>query len=394
MSLSFKHKIDSYNEVAPLMLTSILGVLLLTLVNDLLILYLALELSSFAVYILAVSAKPTAFSLEAGMKYFVLGALSSGIILFGASLLYGLTGTIILSEIAVVISQAASHQEASVDIMFLYTVANIFILAGIAFKLGVAPFHAWVPDFYQGVPRHTVAFLIFVPKVAYMTLILRFTYIAIQTNAVYSFLLWVGIISLVIGSIGGISQNNILRIMGYSSIANLGIVCLVLGLGVPSAPGLAFFYFLIYILLNLAFIGLLITLIGYKGYLLTSLNDMSLLRREPYIAALIALNMFSNAGLPPFAGFHGKLYIGIELLRLEAFGLFLLIFVSSILSCYYYIRFIALIYFTKNENAPVSNNIPFFYKLLLSAFTFINVSFMLFAQYLSSVCETVVHLLV
>jgi len=393
MSLSFKHKIDSYNEVAPLMLTSILGVLLLTSVNDLLILYLALELSSFAVYILAVSSKPTAFSLEAGMKYFVLGALSSGIILFGASLLYGLTGTIILSEIASVISQAALHQEASGDIMFLYTLANIFILAGIAFKLGVAPFHTWVPDFYQGVPRHTVAFLIFVPKVAYIAIILRFTYIAIQTSAVYSFLLWVGIISLVVGSIGGINQTNILRIMGYSSIANLGIVCLVLGLGVPTAPALAFFYFLIYILLNLAFIGLLITLIGYKGYLLTSLNDMSLLRREPYIAALIALNMFSNAGLPPFAGFMVN-YILVSSLRLEAYGLFILIFVSSILSCYYYIRFIALIYFTKNENAPVSNEIPFFYKLLLSILTFINVSFMFFAQYLSSVCETVAHLLV
>jgi len=387
MSPSLRRKIESYNEITPLMLTSILGVLIMISGNDLLTIYLGLELSSFAVYILAISSNPSAFSLEAGMKYFVLGAVSSGLILFGGSLLYGVTGTISLPEISIILRHLKYivTQEAYMHTIFF---ASLLILAGFAFKMGIAPFHTWVPDVYQGAPRHTVVFLSLVPKIAYFTVIIRFAYEVIQQRAIFSFLTLIGVISLIVGSIGGINQSNILRIMGYSSIANLGTLFIVLGIGRPYALSVALFYFLIYILLNITFFGILITFIGYKGYVLTSLNDMAFVRSDPLLSALIALNMFSNAGFPPFAGFYGKLYIGLLLLQIKAYGLFILLFVCSVFSCYYYVRFIALIYFGNEDNAPEYHGMLQSQRLFFVVLTNINFILLMFIQNpLLIICE-------
>lgn len=327
-------------EYPVLVMLAGVGMLLMVSAGNLLALYMALELQSLSLYVLAGIHRNSPRSAEAAIKYFVLGALSSGMLLFGISLIYGFTGTIDFELIRHTLEQA---QGVSPGI----TVGLAFILAGLAFKISAVPFHMWTPDVYQGAPAPVTALFAIVPKVAAFGLMMRVLF--------YAFLPvsgeWIQIVyflsaaSMIVGAFAALAQDNIKRLMAYSSIGNMGYVLIGVVAGTAEGAGAVILYLFIYMMMTAGVFSIILCM-RRQGIMAMQISDLAgLSRHNPIMAYALAALMFSMSGIPPLAGFFGKFFIFLAAIEQGHIALVVLGVLSSVVSAYYYLRIVKIMFF-------------------------------------------------
>ncbi len=325
-------------EFSILVVLSTLGMMVLISAGDLIMLYLGLELMSLALYVVAASNRDNIKSTEAGLKYFVLGALSSGMLLYGASLIYGFTGTVSFAGIA-----AATKAGTGVGIVF----GLVFLLAGLCFKVSAVPFHMWTPDVYEGAPTPVTAFFASAPKVAAMAVFTRATLTAFPgiLSQWQQIVVFVAIASMALGSFAAIGQKNIKRLMAYSSIGHMGFALVGLAAGTPEGAQGVLVYIAIYVSMTLGSFAVILTM-KRNGQHVEDISDLSgLSRTNPLLAFVFAMLLFSLAGIPPLAGFFAKWYVFVAAIKAGLFTLAVVGVVTSVVGAYYYLSIIKVMYF-------------------------------------------------
>src|SRR5689334_17031863 len=324
-------------EYSILVLLSTLGMMVLISAGDLILLYLGLELMSLALYVVAASNRDNAKSTEAGLKYFVLGALSSGMLLYGASLIYGFTGTVSFAGIA------AAAKTGSVGIVF----GLVFLLAGLCFKVSAVPFHMWTPDVYEGAPTPVTAFFASAPKVAAMAVFTRVTLTAFPgiVPQWQQILVFVAIASMALGSFAAIGQKNIKRLMAYSSIGHMGFALVGLASGTVEGAQGVLIYVAIYVAMTLGSFTVILTM-KRNGQAVEQISDFAgLSRTNPMLAFFFAMFLFSLAGVPPLAGFFAKWYVFVAAIKADLFTLAVIGVLTSVVGAFYYLSIIRVMYF-------------------------------------------------
>ena len=341
-----------------LVMLATLGMLLMVSANDLMSLYMGLEMQSLPLYVIAAMRTKSLKSSEAGLKYFLLGALSSGMLLYGASFVYGYTGSTNFAEIALALTDSASAG---------LVVGMVFLLAGLAFKISAAPFHMWTPDVYEGAPTPVTALFAIAPKVAAMTLILNVTYGAFGgiTFQWAQVIMALAVVSMLVGALGAIMQSNIKRMMAYSSIAHMGYaLCGVAAGSVEGATGVMV-YMTTYIIMGAATFAIIL-LMRRDGEPVEKLSDLTgLSSTHPLLAAGLMVIMFSMAGIPPLAGFFGKWYVFLAAVNAGLIPLAVIGVLTSVIGAFYYLRIIRLMYFQDVEQ-PMDSGLAFQNKTVLS----------------------------
>jgi NADH-quinone oxidoreductase subunit N len=343
-------------EFLTLLLFSLLGMMVMISANSFLTMYLGLELMSLSLYALVALDRDSAVSTEAAMKYFVLGALSSGLLLYGMSMIYGATGTLEISEAARRVARIAATTDRSLLVFGL-----VFMVAGIAFKLGAAPFHMWIPDVYQGAPTAVTLVIGAAPKLAAFAMAVRLLVNGLLDLAQdwQQMLALLALLSMAIGNITAIAQANIKRMLAYSTIAHMGFMLLGLLSGVVGgnllnavdAYSTALFYVLVYVLMTLGAFGMLLYL-SRKGFECENLDDLrGLNRSSPWFAFVMMVMMFSLAGLPPTAGFYAKLAVLSSAVQAGQLWLAVAAVVLSLVGAFYYLRIVKLMYFDEPKEA-------------------------------------------
>jgi NADH-quinone oxidoreductase subunit N len=331
-------KFDSFEYPILVMLSST-GMLLMASANDMIALYLSFELQSLALYIVAAINRDSLRSSEAGLKYFVLGALGTGMMLYGISLVYGYTGSIDFNVIASTLTGA----ERQVGVLF----GLVFILAGLVFKISAAPFHMWTPDVYEGAPTPVTAFFAVAPKVATMALILRLVMEAFQPSAGdwQQIIVFVSIASMALGSFAAIGQRNFKRLMAYSSIGHMGFA--LVGLASNSEAGVrgVIIYMLIYVAMTLGTFAFIIAMRRKEGQVETIGDLAGLSSTNPVMATILTILLFSLAGIPPLAGFWAKWYVFLAAINAELYALAVIGVLSSVVAAFYYLRIIKIMWF-------------------------------------------------
>jgi NADH-quinone oxidoreductase subunit N len=325
-------------EYYVLALTALLGIFVLVSANSLLTVYLGVELLALSVYAMVAFDRDSAVAAESAIKYFMLGAIASGALLYGMSLIYGLTGTLELEQIAVKL-----HSPSSLGVVL----GLVFIVVAVAFKLGAVPFHMWLPDVYQGSPTSVTLFISTAPKIAYFALTLRLLAHGLGgTVDEWSQMLGIlAVLSLVVGNTVALVQTNIKRLLAYSTISNVGFIVLGFVAGTPSGYTAALYYTLIYVLVVLGSFGVIL-LVSRAGYEADKLDDYKgLYQRDPLLALIMMMLMFSTAGVPPFVGFWAKLRIFQALWETQHFWLVVIGAAMSVVGAFYYLRVIKLMYF-------------------------------------------------
>ncbi len=325
-------------------LFAILGMMILISAYSLLTVYLGLELLSLSLYAMVAMHKKSTAASEAAMKYFVLGALASGMLLYGMSMIYGVTGSLELASIATNIERDADN--------VLLVFGLVFIMVGIAFKLGAVPFHMWVPDVYQGSPTCVTLFISSAPKLAAFAMAMRLLVDGLHPllNDWQGMLIILSILSMATGNIIAISQTNIKRMLAYSTIAHIGYLLLGILSGTASGYAGSMFYIITYALMSLGTFGMVI-LLGRKGFEADELDHFKgLSDRSPWFAFIMLILMFSMAGVPPFLGFWAKWFVLKELVDAGFIWLAALAVFFAIIGAYYYIRVIKLMYFDKADS--------------------------------------------
>jgi NADH-quinone oxidoreductase subunit N len=325
-------------EYYVLSLTALLGIFVLVSANSLLTVYIGVELLALSVYAMVAFDRDSGVAAESAIKYFVLGAIASGALLYGMSLIYGLTGTLNLEEIAVKL-----HSPSSLGVVL----GLVFIVVAVAFKLGAVPFHMWLPDVYQGAPTSVTTFVGTAPKIAYFALTLRLLAHGLGgTVDEWSQMLSIlAILSLVVGNTVALVQTNIKRLLAYSTISNVGFIVLGFVAGTPSGYTAALYYTLVYVLVVLGSFGVVL-LASRAGYDADKLDDYKgLYQRDPLLALVMMMLMFSTAGVPPFVGFWAKLRIFQALWETQHFWLVVISAAMSVVGVFYYLRVIKLMYF-------------------------------------------------
>ncbi len=332
-----REKIDKF-EFPILIILSTLGMLMLISATGLIALYLGLELMSLALYVIAAFHRDNVKASEAGLKYFVLGALSSGMLLYGASLLYGFAGTVSFAGIA-----AAIGGKASLGVVF----GLVFLMAGLAFKMSTAPFHMWTPDVYEGAPTPVTAFFASAPKMAAIAVTVRvmitaFPGIETQWQQIITF---ISILSMAIGSFAAIGQTNIKRLMAYSSIGHMGFALVGLAAATPLGVQGVLCYMAIYLVMTLGTFAAILSM-RVKGEPVENIADLSgLARTNGAMAFFLAVMMFSLAGIPPLAGFFAKWYVFNAAIQAGLYPLAVIGVLLSTVAAYYYLRIVKLMYF-------------------------------------------------
>jgi NADH-quinone oxidoreductase subunit N len=346
MSVGFAkaEKFDKF-EYPVLILLATLGMLLMISANDMLALYLGLELQSLSLYVIAAINRDSARSTEAGLKYFVLGALSSGMLLYGISLVYGYTGNTGFEAIAA----ALSGGERELGLVF----GLVFVLAGLAFKISAVPFHMWTPDVYEGAPTPVTAFFAAAPKMAAMALTVRVTVEAFEPVAPdwLQIIVFISIASMILGSFAAIGQSNIKRLMAYSSIGHMGYA--LVGLAANSQAGVrgVALYMLIYLIMTLGTFAFILAMRRKEGNV-EQIEDLSgLSGTNPMMATILTILMFSLAGIPPLAGFWAKWYVFLAAIDSELYALAVIGVLASVVGAYYYLRIIKLMWFDEPVGA-------------------------------------------
>jgi NADH-quinone oxidoreductase subunit N len=338
LSVEFRRDAERRRFEYPiLILLSTTGMLMLISAADLIALYLGFELMSLALYVLAAIDRDSARATEAGLKYFVLGALSSGMLLYGASLVYGFTGTVSFAGIA----QATG--EGGLGLVF----GLVFLFAGFCFKVSAVPFHMWTPDVYQGAPTPVTAFFASAPKVAAIAIFMRVSITAFPgiTSQWQQIIVFVSIASMALGSFAAIGQRNIKRLMAYSSIGHMGFALVGLAAGTSDGIGGVLVYMAIYMTMTLGVFACIIAM-RRKGKAVEDITDLAgLARTRPLMAFLFAMLLFSMAGVPPLAGFFAKFYVFLAAIHSGLFVLAVLGVLTSVVGAYYYLLIVKIMYF-------------------------------------------------
>jgi NADH-quinone oxidoreductase subunit N len=338
-----EEQIDRF-EFPVLIVLATLGMMLMISANDLIALYLGIELQSLALYVVAAINRDSARSTEAGLKYFVLGALSSGMLLYGASLIYGFTGHIGFTEIA----DSLASGERSLGVIF----GLVFLLAGIAFKISAVPFHMWTPDVYEGAPTPVTAFFAAAPKIAAMAMLVRIVIEAFEPVAPdwQQVVVFVSIASMVLGAFAAIGQRNIKRLMAYSSIGHMGYA--LVGLAAGSQVGVrgVVLYMLIYMVTTLGTFACILAMRRKEEGNVEQIDDLSgLASTNPLMATILTLFMFSLAGIPPLAGFFAKYFVFLAAIESGLYALAVIGVLASVVGAYYYIRIVKVMWFDESE---------------------------------------------
>ncbi|WP_127753051.1 NADH-quinone oxidoreductase subunit NuoN [Devosia sp. 1566] len=326
-------------EYSILILLATLGMMVMVSANDLMSLYIGIELQSLAVYVLAAIKRDDSRATEAGIKYFVLGALSSGMLLYGASLIYGFTGQTNLQGIVA----AIANEGRSIGLIF----GLVFLLAGVAFKMSAVPFHMWTPDVYEGAPTPVTAFMAGAPKVAAMALMVRLVMDSFEpiTRDWQQIVIFLSIASMVLASFAAIGQKSLKRLMAYSSIGHVGFALVGLSSGTQVGVEGVAIYMAIYLAMTVGLFACLLSLRTEAGYV-ENIDDLAgAAQSRPFVAAIFAILMFSLIGLPPLAGFFAKWYVFLAAIEAQLFVLAVIGVLASAVSAYYYLRVIKTMYF-------------------------------------------------
>ena len=341
-------------EFFVLSLTAMLGMMVMVSANHLLTLYLGLELLSLSLYAMIALQRDSAVATEAAMKYFVLGALASGMLLYGMSMLYGATGSLELTKMAEVIAADAADKT-------ILLFALVFIIAGLGFKLSAVPFHMWVPDVYHGAPTAVTLFIGSAPKLAAFAFTMRLLVSGLGADYLVEQWQWMLIImsvaSLAIGNVTAIAQTNLKRMLAYSTISHMGFLLLGILSGSNDGYASAMFYVVVYVLMSLGTFGMIL-LLSRDGFEADNLDDFKGLNaRSPWYAAVMLLLMFSMAGVPPMVGFYAKLSVLWAVINLGGYYIWLAVIavLFSLIGAFYYLRVVKLMYFDEpTDRAPIA----------------------------------------
>ena len=372
---------DYRAEYPVLILFAVLGMGIMVSAWDLLTLYVGLELQSLAGYVLASFQRSDSRSAEAGLKYFVLGALASGILLYGISLLYGFTGTTLFAGIAAAFGDGMSNGE-----LF----GLVFVLAGLAFKISAVPFHMWTPDVYEGAPTPVTAFFASAPKVAAMALIVRVAVEAMgpATDAWQQIVIFMALASTILGGVAAIGQRNIKRLLAYSSINNVGFALVGLAAGTPAGVASVMFYMAVYVAMTLGAFLVVLRMRGADDQPVETIASLAgLSRTRPGLALAMAIFMFSLAGVPPLFGFWPKFLVfqaavGADLTWLAAVAI-----ATSVIGAFYYIMIVKLMYFDEPAPAFAETKEPVGAGLILASALFVSPLGYLAIPYLGAAAE-------
>jgi len=361
-------------EYPILIMSSTLGMLLMISSYDLIIFYLGLELQSLCLYILVAFRRDDEKSTEAGLKYFVLSALASGLLLYGCSLIYGFTGSTNFHAIS------NNLDSANTGAVF----GIVFVIVGLAFKISAVPFHMWTPDVYEGAPTSVTSFFALVPKIAALSVFIRFMYVPF-INVIeqwQTIIIFLSIASMILGAVAAIGQDNIKRLMAYSSIGHMGYALAGLATGTNSGIQSAIIYLTIYLVMNLGAFGC-IFMMKRENIFYDNINDLSgLSKNHPLLALGFLIILFSLAGIPPLAGFFAKFYIFMAVIEAKMFTLAIIGLITTVVSAFYYLRIIKIIYFDKPKK-PFEGNydwglkIPLIFSSVLILIYFVHPSMLI-----------------
>mgnify|MGYP003299776615 CR=1 FL=1 len=356
-------------EYPILVAISVVGMMMMVSAGDLLSLYMGIELQALSLYVIAAFNRDSVRSTEAGLKYFVLGALSSGLLLYGASLIYGFSGTTKFSDIGLALGQGSTPLGLLVGLVFL--------ISGLAFKVSAAPFHMWTPDVYEGAPTSITAFFAIVPKLAAIALIFRFC-LEPFNNFYFEWtqvIFFLSLASMFLGAVAAIAQKSIKRLLAYSSIGHVGYVLIALVAASDQGIRSASIYMFIYLIMNISVFAILLSLKKSDKYV-EKIDELSgLSKTNPVVSVSLAIIMLSMAGIPPFIGFFGKFYVFIAAIESQQYILAILGVLASVISAFYYLRIIKGMYFDEvieagNFDFNINNQAKVILLILLFIITF------------------------
>lgn len=355
-------------EYPVLVMLAGIGMMLMVSANNFLSLYMALELQSLALYVLAAFQRNAVKSSEAGIKYFILGALSSGMLLFGISLIYGFTGSIDFEIIGMTLNGA---ETASIGVIF----GLVFILAGLAFKISAVPFHMWTPDVYQGAPSSVTALFAIVPKIAAMGLLMRLLFEPFEalSDQWMQIIYFLALMSMLVGAFAAIAQDNMKRLLAYSSIGNIGYALIGIVAGTADGAGAVVLYLMIYMIMTAGVFAVVLCM-RRQGLAVKKISDLSgLSQHSPGLAYSMAILMFSLSGIPPAAGFFGKLMVFNAAVAEGYYILAVVGIISSVVAAYYYLRIVKIMFFDEPVD-KFDGEMPFARQVVL----FVSVVFVVF----------------
>jgi len=367
-------------EYPILILSSVLGMMVMISSNDLMVFYMGLELQSLALYVLATFNRDQLKSSEAGLKYFVLSALSSGLLLYGCSLIYGFSGS---TNFDVITNQLNSSE-------YILSFGIVFILVGLAFKISAVPFHMWAPDVYEGSPTSVTLFFTMVPKIAALTIFIRFLYVPFLNliDQWQMIIIFLSIASMLFGAVAAIGQKNIKRLVAYSSIGHIGYALAGLATGTNEGIQSSIIYISIYVIMNLGLFSCLLMMKRNNQYY-EDIDDLSgLSTNHPLLSLSLLVILFSLAGIPPLAGFFAKLYIFKSVLEQSMYFLAIVGLLSTVVAAFYYLRIIKIIYFDK-EKEKFDDDHSLWLKFSLSLSTILILLYFIFPSQLIEVVSKI-----
>ena len=368
-------------EYPIIILASTLGMILMISSFDLIVFYLGLELQSLCLYILASFRREDERSTEAGLKYFVLSALASGLLLYGCSLIYGFTGSTNFEIIS------TSLTEANTGAVF----GIVFIMVGLAFKVSAVPFHMWTPDVYEGSPTSVTSFFALVPKIAAIAVFIRFMYVPFINviNQWQTIIIFLSIASMILGAVAAIGQNNIKRLMAYSTIGHMGYALAGLATGTNTGIQSTVIYLTIYLIMNLGAFGC-IFMMKRENVFYENINDLSgLSKNHPILALGFLIILFSLAGIPPLAGFFAKFYIFMAVIESKMYVLAIIGLVTTVVSAFYYLRIIKIIYFDRPKK-PFEESYDWGLKIPLILSTILTLIYFIYPSILIEIVSSIV----
>ena len=368
-------------EYPILILSSVLGMMIMISSYDLILFYMGLELQSLSLYVLVSFNRDNQRSTEAGLKYFILSALSSGLLLYGCSLIYGFSNSTNFDLIAQHLNQVNTGSVFGI----------VFILVGLAFKVSAVPFHMWAPDVYEGSPTSVTTFFAIVPKVAALTVFIRFLYVPFINliDQWQMIIIFISLASMILGAVAAIGQTNIKRLMAYSSIGHMGYALAGLATGINEGIQSTVIYLLIYLLMNLGIFSC-IFMMKRQNIFYEDIQDLSgLSKNHPIISFCMLVLLFSLAGIPPLAGFFAKFYIFMAVIKVEMYTLAIIGLMTTVISAFYYLRIIKIIYFDEpKEIFETNQNIGLKISLLLS--TIVIVIYFIYPSLLMDVVSNII----
>ena len=367
-------------EYPILILCSILGMMVMISSNDLIIFYVGLELQSLALYVLASFKRDQLKSSESGLKYFVLSALSSGLLLYGCSLIYGFSGSTNFN----IISETMNSMN------YGLTFGIVFILVGLAFKISAVPFHMWAPDVYEGSPTSVTLFFAIIPKIAALTVFIRFLYVpfADMVDQWQTIIVFLSIASMIFGAVAAIGQNNLKRLIAYSSIGHIGYMLAGLVVGTNEGIQSSIVYITIYVVMNLGLFSCLLMMKRNNQYFETIEDLSGLSKNHPILSLSLLVILFSLAGIPPLAGFFAKFYVFKTVIEQSMYFLAIVGLLSTVIAAFYYLRIIKVIYFDE-EKEKYDKDHSMWLKISLTFSTLLTLFYFIFPSKLVEIVSRI-----